>query len=171
MINAQACIDAPQLTAASLLPPDDVSGGFDNNAGMLGITPTLLESYLSAAAKISAVATGSGNFQTFNDAYNFIKCGITGPVIFNVSPGSGPYNEQVIIPESSDVSLIPEIRFSYFDPEAGRYETLVNPPIPINVRRPASAQATPSRGTPVNREAAEPAGASPDGPATAVRPR
>ena len=37
---------------------DDVSGGFDNNAGMLGVSPTLLERYLSAAAKISALAVG-----------------------------------------------------------------------------------------------------------------
>jgi hypothetical protein len=57
--NAIRDLLALEVDAASLLPPDDVSGGFDNNAGMLGITPTLLESYLSAAAKISAVAVGN----------------------------------------------------------------------------------------------------------------
>ena len=47
-----------QVDATTLLPPDDVSGGFDNNAGQLGVSPALLERYLSAAAKISALAVG-----------------------------------------------------------------------------------------------------------------
>jgi mono/diheme cytochrome c family protein len=47
-----------QIDATTLLPPDDVSGGFDNNAGLLGVSPALLERYLSAAAKISALAVG-----------------------------------------------------------------------------------------------------------------
>lgn len=45
----------------------------------------------------SGLPTGGTNFQTFADAVDFIKCGINGPVIFNVKAGSGPYNEQVII--------------------------------------------------------------------------
>ncbi|HVI47863.1 MAG TPA: hypothetical protein VM802_23540, partial [Chitinophaga sp.] len=44
-----------------------------------------------------ALPTGSGNFASFNDAYNFIKCGITGAVVFNVTAGSGPYNEQLVL--------------------------------------------------------------------------
>lgn len=37
------------------------------------------------------------NFTSFNDAYNAIKCGINGSVVFNVVAGTGPYNEQLII--------------------------------------------------------------------------
>ena len=44
-----------------------------------------------------AQPTGGTNFQSFNDAYNYIKCGINGPVVFNVVTGSGPYNEQLIM--------------------------------------------------------------------------
>ena len=40
------------------LPPDDASYGFDNIAGVLKISPTLLERYLSAAQKISRTALG-----------------------------------------------------------------------------------------------------------------
>ena len=47
-----------EVDAATLLPPDDISGGFDNNAGALGVSPALLERYLSAAAKIGALAVG-----------------------------------------------------------------------------------------------------------------
>ncbi|MBC9932629.1 gliding motility-associated C-terminal domain-containing protein [Chitinophaga qingshengii] len=44
-----------------------------------------------------ALPTGSGNFASFNDAYNYLKCGISGPVVFNVVAGSGPYNEQLLM--------------------------------------------------------------------------
>ena len=41
-----------------LLPADDSSYGFDNIGGVLGISPTHLERYLSAARKISRLAVG-----------------------------------------------------------------------------------------------------------------
>jgi len=50
--------------------------------------------------------TGGSNFQTFAEAINYIKCSIGGPVVFNVAPGTGPYNEQVIIPQISGTSSI-----------------------------------------------------------------
>ena len=40
------------------LPPDDASYGFDNIAGVLKISPTLFERYLSAAQKVSRTALG-----------------------------------------------------------------------------------------------------------------
>lgn len=47
-----------QIDAAALLPPDDSARGFDNVAGSLTISPTLLEAYNSAAARISRMAVG-----------------------------------------------------------------------------------------------------------------
>jgi mono/diheme cytochrome c family protein len=47
-----------EIDVAALLPPDDVSYGFDNIAGVLKISPTLMERYLAAAQKISRVAVG-----------------------------------------------------------------------------------------------------------------
>ncbi|HAI82895.1 MAG TPA: hypothetical protein DCL43_04440, partial [Chitinophagaceae bacterium] len=46
----------------------------------------------------STQPTGASNFASFADAFNFIRCGINGPVVFNVAPGSGPYNEQLTVP-------------------------------------------------------------------------
>jgi trimeric autotransporter adhesin len=46
----------------------------------------------------NGVATGGSNFTSFTDAAAAMSCGIAGPVIFNVTPGSGPYNEQVSFP-------------------------------------------------------------------------
>ncbi|MBO9202126.1 MULTISPECIES: right-handed parallel beta-helix repeat-containing protein [Niastella] len=46
----------------------------------------------------SGQPTGGINFHSFGDAVLAMQCGITGSVVFNVTPGSGPYNEQVILP-------------------------------------------------------------------------
>jgi len=47
--NAIRDLLALDIDATSLLPPDDSSSGFDNNADVLGVSPVLLESYLTAA--------------------------------------------------------------------------------------------------------------------------
>ncbi|MEO8100522.1 MAG: DUF1592 domain-containing protein [Acidobacteriota bacterium] len=47
-----------EVDVASLLPPDDSARGFDNIAGSLTISPTLLEAYTSAASRISRMSVG-----------------------------------------------------------------------------------------------------------------
>ena len=47
-----------EVDPSSLLPPDDMSQGFDNMSDVLTISPTLLESYLVAAGKITRLAVG-----------------------------------------------------------------------------------------------------------------
>jgi tetratricopeptide (TPR) repeat protein len=42
--------------------------------------------------------------------------------------------EQVIIPTQDDVTEVPEIRFSYFDPEAGAYRVVSRGPLPLVLR-------------------------------------
>ena len=42
----------------AFLPPDTMSAGFDNIADVQGVSPTLLEGYLRAAARISSLALG-----------------------------------------------------------------------------------------------------------------
>jgi mono/diheme cytochrome c family protein len=56
--NAVRDLLAVDLDVSSLLPPDDSSAGFDNNADVLGLSPVLLESYLTASERISALAIG-----------------------------------------------------------------------------------------------------------------
>jgi hypothetical protein len=48
-----------EIDVTTLLPPDDSANGFDNIAGSLTISPTLLESYTTAAARIVRTAVGS----------------------------------------------------------------------------------------------------------------
>ncbi|HBO97171.1 MAG TPA: hypothetical protein DD648_03960 [Candidatus Omnitrophica bacterium] len=44
--------------------------------------------------------------------------------------------EQVLIPESEQVTGIPAVRFSYFDPALQEYQTLTKGPFPVTVRKP-----------------------------------
>ena len=56
--NAIRDLLAVDVDASTLLPADDSSNGFDNIADVLGVSPALLERYVSAAAKISRLAVG-----------------------------------------------------------------------------------------------------------------
>jgi hypothetical protein len=47
------------IDVAELLPADEASYGFDNIAGVLKLSPTLLERYLAAADKVSRLAVGT----------------------------------------------------------------------------------------------------------------
>jgi hypothetical protein len=47
-----------QIDAATLLPPDAASKGFDNIAAVLSTSPALIQGYLDAAMKISRLAVG-----------------------------------------------------------------------------------------------------------------
>ncbi len=67
--NAIRDLLALDVDASTLLPPDDSVDGFDNNADSLGVSPSLLERYLSAAAKISAVAVGDPSISASSETY------------------------------------------------------------------------------------------------------
>jgi mono/diheme cytochrome c family protein len=58
-----------EVNASSLLPPDDSSYGFDNIADVLGVSPVLLEQYLAAARKISALAVGDPTIAPTAETY------------------------------------------------------------------------------------------------------
>jgi mono/diheme cytochrome c family protein len=67
--NAIRDLLALEVDPAALLPPDDSADGFDNNADLLSVSPALLERYLSAAAKISALAVGSPAITAGSETY------------------------------------------------------------------------------------------------------
>jgi hypothetical protein len=49
--------------------------------------------------------------------------------------------EQVVVPQTADVTALPPISFCYFDPDRKSYQTLTRPAIPLTVRPTASAAA------------------------------
>ncbi len=57
--NAIRDLLALNIDAATFLPPDDSSHGFDNMAGTLTTSPALMEAYLSAAGRISRLGVGT----------------------------------------------------------------------------------------------------------------
>ena len=57
--NAVRDLFALDVSVVDLLPADDTSYGFDNIAGVLGVSPTLMDRYLAAARKISRLAVAS----------------------------------------------------------------------------------------------------------------
>ena len=63
------------IDVGKLLPADDASYGFDNIAGVLRFSPTLMERYLVAAKKVSRMAVGTpppfANFDVFRIADDF----------------------------------------------------------------------------------------------------
>jgi mono/diheme cytochrome c family protein len=67
--NAIRDLLALDIDPAVLLPPDDSSHGFDNNADVLGVSPALLERYLAAARKIGALALGDPHASPTTDVY------------------------------------------------------------------------------------------------------
>jgi hypothetical protein len=67
--NAIRDLLALEVDVTSLLPPDDSSAGFDNNADVLGVSPVLLESYLTAAERITALALGDPSTRPAGELY------------------------------------------------------------------------------------------------------
>ena len=57
------------VDVSALLPPDESAFGFDNVADAQNSSPALLEAYLAAARKISAVAVGDPDIGVGSDTY------------------------------------------------------------------------------------------------------
>ncbi|MDA3615527.1 Ig-like domain-containing protein [Polluticaenibacter yanchengensis] len=56
--------------------------------------------------------TSATNFKSFNEAYLAMKCGISGAVVFNVTPNSGPYEEQLIMDAIPGTSVTRTVTFN-----------------------------------------------------------
>ena len=58
-----------EVDVKELLPPDDESNGFDNIADVLKVSPSLLEQYLGASRRISAMAVGDRTITPLKQIY------------------------------------------------------------------------------------------------------
>ena len=61
---------AVDVNVRTLLPPDDSAFGFDNNADLLTTSPALLERYLAAADRVSALAIGDPKTPPGSETYH-----------------------------------------------------------------------------------------------------
>ena len=127
--------------------PADFTGTVGHYALEVTATPTTLHAGEPVALTIRVV--GQGNLatlvapkftppKTFKSYEPVVKgkqtdeMGYTGEKVF----------EQTIMPLSASVSEIPPVKFSFFDPELGRYQTLSRGPIQLTVRETAVAETT-----------------------------
>jgi hypothetical protein len=60
---------AVPVDVSALLPPDDMSHGFDNMADVLTVSPTLMEAYIRAASKIAREAVGDPEAPPLTSTY------------------------------------------------------------------------------------------------------
>jgi mono/diheme cytochrome c family protein len=83
--NAVRDLLALDIDVAGLLPADDMSYGFDNIAGVLRITPSLLDRYMAAARQISRVAIGSPLLPPTAETFR-LKADLSQDVSFDALP-------------------------------------------------------------------------------------
>jgi hypothetical protein len=96
--------------------------------------PVTLTMIIKGAGNIDMVnmpkITNLTRFKVYDPQTNVEKNGNYGEKTF----------EQVLIPTSDEIIQIPEIRFSYFDPDSESYKTLRKGPIPVQVTPSESAE-------------------------------
>ena len=68
-VNAIQDLLALEINGEELLPSDMAGFGFDNNADVLAVTPSLMARYISAATKISPAAVGSPDNRPITQVY------------------------------------------------------------------------------------------------------
>ena len=62
-----------QIDVSALLPPDDMSHGFDNMADVLTISPSLMDGYIRAASRISREAVGDPDALALTTTYSISR--------------------------------------------------------------------------------------------------
>ena len=87
-------------------------GGSAPSASVQVSSPTLVYGVFSINKGAPTDPVVARNFNSFNDAYNYIKCGISNAVVFNVLAGSGIYNEQLVMAPVPGASATNTVTFN-----------------------------------------------------------
>ncbi len=82
-------------------------------------TPLQVVTLPNLAGGTYTIGSG-GTYANFTAAFNAASCGVSGPVVFQVLPNSGPYNEQLTINEIPGMSATNTITVK------GNFNTLTN---------------------------------------------
>ena len=87
----------------------NTGGGSASSASVLVNAAPLVTGNFTIDNSVPA-STGT-TFKTFMDAYNSLKCGIGGPIVFNVVKNATPYTEQLIMEEIPGASAVNTVTF------------------------------------------------------------
>lgn len=89
------------------------NGAADPNNTNDTLTVSVAASLSGTVTVNSALPTGGTNYQSFTDLTNTLNTyGVCGPVVVNVVPGSGPYNENIKLNNIAGTSAINTIRIN-----------------------------------------------------------
>jgi len=119
--------------------PNDFQGGIGTFS--LAVAASPVDAKIGDPITLKMIISGTGNFDSvqtpqLTDSNNWK----TYPATENFEkqqPGSGKKTfDQAIVPTSSDLTTIPSVQFSYFDPDAGEYISLTSDPIKIELNNP-----------------------------------
>ncbi|MFA5163873.1 MAG: BatD family protein [Patescibacteria group bacterium] len=124
------------------LPPEGKPEGFDGALGnfQLNVEATPLEVKAGDPITLKMTIKGEGNFDSVKAPRLQSKDGfkVYDPQV--KQNGNEKIFEQVIIPDSENITHIPQINFSFFNTKTGQYEVLTHEPIPITVLKADEAQ-------------------------------
>ena len=113
--------------------PDDFSGAVGAYSLNVSISPNHVKEGDPITLRVTIV--GKGNLSTVQIPTLSLKDNfkIYDPQIFEKD--NIKKSEQVIIPQSAEITEIPIIQFSYFDPQLKQYRTIKRGPFPIEVTK------------------------------------
>ena len=96
-------------------------------------TSRLIQTNGALAGGTYTIGGAGANYPNLTAAIAAINCGISGPIVFNITPNSGPYNEQLVIPSINGSSATNTITIngngntvSFATNSAQRYVFLLN---------------------------------------------
>ena len=124
------------------LPDEGKPPAFSGAVGSFSMQVSAAPTELTAGDPITMriALTGSGNLGdagppalTSTDGFRIYE-----PHVAKADGGTKNF-EQVLIPNDAGVHAVPPVRFSYFDPQARRYQTIESQPIALVVRPPPNA--------------------------------
>jgi len=120
--------------------PDDFQGAIGTFSMAVAASP--VSGKIGDPITLKLMVSGTGNFDMVHTPNITDKNGWkTYPATDSFkekSPDSGKKTfEQAIVPTSPDLTAIPPVRFSYFDPDAKEYISLISDPINIQLEKPS----------------------------------
>ena len=117
--------------------PNDFQGAIGNLS--LAVAASPVDGKVGDPITLKMIISGAGNFDTVQAPQltdkNDWKTYPATEMFEEHKPGSGKKTfEQAIVPTSADLTTIPSVQFSYFDPNAGEYISLTSDPITIQLK-------------------------------------
>jgi len=150
--HALSVVSEPVVMRVLPLPKENVPPGFNGAIGNYRLNVTAGPTNLTVGDPITVRVQIAGNgpieslqlpaqtdWRDFNTYPPTSKSEVTDPL----GLGGSKTFEQVVIPQNHEIRMLPQLHFSFFDPQAKTYRTLTGPVFPLSIRA-ASGVAAPA---------------------------